>query len=159
LHDRLDRDRPHPTLDEQFHGGVDDRGAGAPHPGVDLVAAARRRGRVLAGFAFVADGRHLGDLSAGRLDSAHAYSDLLPQSEIEDILLTHLRGLGVEVQRPLELTGLTQAPGRVEVDLRSADGARSAVRARYVVAADGRTRRRAACWGSPSMAPARRACT
>ena len=95
------------------------------------------RGRVLAGFAFVAGGRHLGDLRAGGLDSPHAYSVLLPQSEVEDILLGHLRGLGVDVERPIELVGLTQEAGRVDIRLRLADGTDHAMSARYLVAADG----------------------
>ncbi len=93
-------------------------------------------GRVLAGFGFAAGPRRLGELSAGGLDSPHAYSVLLPQSAIEQILLGHLAGLGVRVERPVELTSIVDGPDAVHVGLRTA-ATRSEITARFVVAADG----------------------
>lgn len=102
-----------------------------------LLTAVLERGRVLAGFAFRCGDRALGELSAGRLDSPHAYSVLLPQSEIEQLQIEHLAALGVQVQRPVEVTDVRQDEELVHVHIRSADGDHSEVTARYLVAADG----------------------
>ncbi len=102
-----------------------------------VLPAVLAQGRVLAGFGFTAGSRRIGELSAGGLDSPHAYSVLLPQSAIEKILLAHLEGLGVRVERPTELMSIAGGPDAVAVGLRDAAGSVTEVVARFVVAADG----------------------
>lgn len=102
-----------------------------------VLPAVLAQGRVLAGFSFAAGPRRIGELSAGGLDSPHAYSVLLPQSAIEQILLDHLAGLGVRVERPMELTSIVDGPEAVTVGLCDAAGSTTEVSARFVVAADG----------------------
>ncbi|TPG31158.1 FAD-dependent monooxygenase [Mycolicibacterium hodleri] len=102
-----------------------------------LLAPVLEQGRVLAGFAFRSGGRRLGELSAGGLDSPHAYAVLLPQSEIERIQIERLAELGVDVQRPVELVHMQQEGGAVRAHLLAGDGNHSEVTARYLVAADG----------------------
>ncbi len=94
-------------------------------------------GRVLAGFEFRSGAHRLGELSAGGLDTPHAYAILLPQSEIERLQIEHLASMGVHVQRPVEVLDLHQNEERVHAQIRTADGNLSEVTSRYVVAADG----------------------
>ena len=102
-----------------------------------LLAAVLAHGRVLAGFAFRSGGRRLGELSAGGLDTPHAYSVLLPQSEIERLQIEHLATLGVNVQRPVEVLDVQQDQEQIHAQIRSGDGKLSMVAARYLIAADG----------------------
>lgn len=102
-----------------------------------LLESVLAHGRVLAGFAFHSGGRRLGELSAGGLDTPHAYSVLLPQSEIERMQIEHLAALGVEVQRPAEVIDLWQDEEQIHVRLRVGDGTASTISAQYLVAADG----------------------
>ncbi len=102
-----------------------------------LLAPVLEQGRVLAGFAFRSGGRRLGELSAGGLDSPHAYSVLLPQSEIERLQSERLADLGVHVQRPIEVLDVDQDGEEVHAHVRADDGNLSEVTARYLVAADG----------------------
>ena len=103
----------------------------------DLLANVLAHGRVLAGFEFRSGGRRLGGLSAGRLDSPHAYSVLLPQSELERLQIEHLAELGVHVQRPVEVLDVHRDEHAVHAEIRAVDGTVSTVSARYLVAADG----------------------
>ncbi|MGB3354766.1 MAG: FAD-dependent oxidoreductase [Mycobacterium sp.] len=102
-----------------------------------LLAPVLAHGRVLAGFAFRSGDHRFGELSAGGLDTPHAYSVLLPQSEIERLQIERLADLGVEVQRPVEVLDVKQDDDAVHVRLRGDEGSVSTVSARYLVAADG----------------------
>jgi putative polyketide hydroxylase len=79
----------------------------------------------------------------------------VPQDHLEPVLLGHLETLGLtEIQFGTELTALGQDAGGVTVTLRQrAGGAERAVRAAYLVGADGATRRPGACSASPWTAP------
>ncbi|MDG5483369.1 FAD-dependent oxidoreductase [Mycolicibacterium gadium] len=102
-----------------------------------LLAPVLAHGRVLAGFAFRTGRRRLGELSAAGLDTPHAYSVLLPQSEIERIQIDRLRSLGIDVQRPVEVLDVRQDDEGVRAHLRMGDGTASTIISQYLVAADG----------------------
>ncbi|WP_256105689.1 FAD-dependent monooxygenase [Streptomyces sp. ODS05-4] len=67
------------------------------------------------------------------LDTAHPYGLATPQPVTEKLLEERARGLGVELRRGCEVTGLSQDEDGVSVE--TADGAR--LRARYAVGCDG----------------------
>ncbi|MGI9087400.1 MAG: FAD-dependent monooxygenase [Chthoniobacterales bacterium] len=61
----------------------------------------------------------------------------LPQSETERILIEHLDSLGVEVERNLELTGLTQTDTSVQALVRHADGRAETIETPWLLGCDG----------------------
>ncbi|MBQ0985589.1 rifampin monooxygenase [Streptomyces sp. F63] len=67
------------------------------------------------------------------LDTAHSYVLAIPQTVTERLLTEHATGLGTEIRRGRELTGLSQDDDGVTVEL--ADGSR--LRARHLVGCDG----------------------
>lgn len=101
----------------------------------ELVAAGNRavqvrlhlRGRVLSVPLF--------DL--GLEDTEYPYLLFLSQAETERILEDRLAGLGVTVERRVELTDLAQDPHAVTAVLRHSDGTAKTVRAGYAVGCDG----------------------
>ncbi len=60
----------------------------------------------------------------------------LPQYETERLLAEHLSGLGMQIERGVELRSFNQDEDGVKATLRSSDGERT-VRARYLVGCDG----------------------
>ncbi|MUM34218.1 FAD-binding monooxygenase, partial [Mycobacterium sp. CBMA361] len=60
----------------------------------------------------------------------------LPQPQLEALLQNHVRGLGVEVRRGHEVTGLQQDDDAVHLEVQGPDGAYR-VSAQYVVGCDG----------------------
>ncbi|WP_327190802.1 rifampin monooxygenase [Streptomyces xinghaiensis] len=68
-----------------------------------------------------------------RLDTAHSYVLAIPQVVTERLLHEHATGLGAEILRGRELTGLSQDDDGVTAEL--GDGSR--LRARYLVGCDG----------------------
>lgn len=89
-------------------------------------------GRPIHGFAYHARGRELATLDVRGLDAPFPYILLLPQGQVEAILLDRLAELGVRVRRPVELTGHAQDGDGVR-----ADTTEGPVHAEYLVAADG----------------------
>lgn len=77
--------------------------------------------------------RCLAALDFSGLDTRYPYALMISQADTERILLERLRELGADVLRPRRLVGLRQ--DEQQVVARLDDG--SAVRARYVVGADG----------------------
>ncbi|MFN8608284.1 MAG: FAD-dependent monooxygenase [Vulcanimicrobiota bacterium] len=61
----------------------------------------------------------------------------LAQSVTEKLLIEHLSKHGVEVERPVEVTGFTQHAGHVEVELRHGDGRLEKVYTNWLPACDG----------------------
>ncbi len=72
-----------------------------------------------------------------RADTPYPFVLVVPQRETEMILRDELRRLGVEVERPVEVTSIAQSPDGVTVLAKGTDGAEFAVRAAYLVGADG----------------------
>ena len=102
-----------------------------------ILPAILKAGKVLHGFSFFAEGRALGRITFATLDSPHPYAILLPQSEVERLLLEHLATLGVQVERPTEVIGMQQDADGTSVQIRDQYGTEQTLRARYLIAADG----------------------
>jgi 2-polyprenyl-6-methoxyphenol hydroxylase-like FAD-dependent oxidoreductase len=62
---------------------------------------------------------------------------MLAQSETERLLMEHLRRVGIEVERPVELTALTDHGDRVSAVLRHADGREEQVSCDWLIGCDG----------------------
>ncbi|MFD5465339.1 FAD-dependent monooxygenase [Kitasatospora sp. NPDC127059] len=75
-------------------------------------------------------------LDLHRLDANPLHAVPVPQHRIEEVLEERARELGVTVRRDHEVTGLTQDPAGVTLDLHGPDGA-GRLRTRYLVGADG----------------------
>ena len=71
------------------------------------------------------------------LDSWFGYRLILPQSETEELLATHVTGQGVEVVRGVTVSSIEQDDSGVVVGFQRVDGTESELTARYVVGADG----------------------
>ena len=79
-------------------------------------------------------------LGSARLDSipsVYNFGLMIPQRDTERLMTAHLASFGVGVEREVELTGFTPAPGHVEATLRHADGRQETVEARWLVGCDG----------------------
>ncbi|MBD0691092.1 FAD-dependent monooxygenase [Streptomyces sp. CBMA123] len=75
-------------------------------------------------------------LELHRLDANPLHAVPVPQHRIEEVLEGRARELGVTVRRDHDVTGFTQDPAGVTVDLHGPDGP-GQLRARYLVGADG----------------------
>jgi len=69
--------------------------------------------------------------------SPYPYALMLPQSETERLLEDRLHGLGVAVEREVELATFSQTEGGVDAVLRRADGQEEAASAAWLVGCDG----------------------
>jgi len=70
---------------------------------IGVVEAVLRAGHKLYGFNIYAESRLLAHLGIDELESPYPFVIILPQSETERILLTHLAQMRVSVERPVEL--------------------------------------------------------
>lgn len=91
----------------------------------------------------IAGDKLIGHVGFADVDSPHPYALMLPQSETERLLEAHLAGLGVAVERRVEIVGLTEAdagadaaPG-VSAILRHADGRQESLRTDWLIGCDG----------------------
>ncbi|GGE17148.1 hypothetical protein GCM10011529_24530 [Polymorphobacter glacialis] len=85
----------------------------------------------------IAGGRPLGRVCFGGVDSPYPFALMLPQSETERLLELHLEGLGVVVERQVELTGLRDNGDGVVVALGHAGGRSELLDAGWVIGCDG----------------------
>lgn len=100
-------------------------------------AAFAAAGRKVVAVNITAGAKRVAHVGFDAVDSPHPYALMLPQSETERLLEAHLNGLGVEVERRVELTGF-QAKGRgVAVDLHHADGREEAILVDWLIGCDG----------------------
>ncbi|WP_028922207.1 FAD-dependent monooxygenase [Pseudonocardia acaciae] len=102
-----------------------------------LAGAAVADGVPVTEFRLFSEGVQFLDMSLRGLDTPHPYLLMLPQPRVERLLAARLAELGVRVQRPVELTGFTQRPDEVEVELRHGDGAVERARVSWLVGCDG----------------------
>jgi 2-polyprenyl-6-methoxyphenol hydroxylase-like FAD-dependent oxidoreductase len=70
-------------------------------------------------------------------DTPYPFLLFVSQAETERVLEDHLKGLGVKVERPVELLTFTQDAEGVSARLRHGEDREETVRARYIVGADG----------------------
>jgi 2-polyprenyl-6-methoxyphenol hydroxylase-like FAD-dependent oxidoreductase len=85
-------------------------------------------------------GRHvrrapLGDMGKGM--SRYPYVLVFPQDEHEKLLIERLRGIGVEVERPVELASFEPGSERCTAQLKRADGTLERCAATYIAGCDG----------------------
>ncbi len=108
-----------------------DRGPGGSAPFVDA-------GFKALAVNFVAnDGELMGHVSMGSVKSPYPYGLMLPQSETERLLEERLAGLGVTIERPVEVLGHKTMDAGVEATLRHADGREEIVAAKWLLGCDG----------------------
>ena len=79
----------------------------------------------------------LGHAGFDTIDSPYNFALMLPQRDTERLLNAHLQGLGVTVEREVELLSFNQDPSRVEARLRHADGREEAVETPWLIGCDG----------------------
>ena len=101
--------------------------------GEDLVRAGNRAHRT----ALYAGGDKVAAIELHRMSSEFNYVLLLAQSETERLLTEQLNRQGVKVDRGVEMVSLSEHPGGVRVQLRSATGEEEQAEATYLIAADG----------------------
>ena len=82
-------------------------------------------------------GKHLGHGWLDGVNSPYPHPIILGQNVTERILQQHLNGLGVHVEWQTEAVALMQDADGVSVTIRNAAGQEEAVRAQYVLGADG----------------------
>ncbi len=95
------------------------------------------RGTIVRGVSFFRGGRRIARLHFDGNDSRHPFALDLPQSTTEHLLGEHLRALGGEVERGVELVGFEREADGVVGVLRHADGQLEQQRARYLCGCDG----------------------
>jgi 2-polyprenyl-6-methoxyphenol hydroxylase-like FAD-dependent oxidoreductase len=89
------------------------------------------------GAAIFANHHEIGHIGFDDVDSPHPYGLMIPQSETERLLETHLESLGVTVERGVEVIGFFDAEDSVTADLRHADGREETVTVAWLVGCDG----------------------
>src|SRR4051794_775641 len=95
------------------------------------------RGTALHGVSFFQGGRRLTQLRFDRIDSRYPFALDIPQSTTERLLGDHLKALGGEVEREVELVGIEREADGVTALLEHADGRRERQRTRYLCGCDG----------------------
>jgi 2-polyprenyl-6-methoxyphenol hydroxylase-like FAD-dependent oxidoreductase len=85
----------------------------------------------------VAGSNVVGHFTLDGVPTPHPYALMLPQSETERLLEEHLSGLGVRVERTVELTKFVEGGDRVVSTLRRADGSEETVESSWLIGCDG----------------------
>jgi len=87
---------------------------------------------------FVArDGELMGHVSMESVKSPFPYGLMLPQSETERLLEERLKGLGVSVERQVEVLGFKPSGTGIHATLRRADGGEETVSCNWLLGCDG----------------------
>ena len=108
-----------------------DRGPGGAAPFVDA-------GFKALAVNFVArDGELMGHVSMETVESPFPYGLMLPQSETERLLEERLQGLGVTVERQVEVLGFKPSDAGIQATLRHADGHEETVSSKWLLGCDG----------------------
>jgi 2-polyprenyl-6-methoxyphenol hydroxylase-like FAD-dependent oxidoreductase len=76
-------------------------------------------------------------VSFDSIESPYPFALMIPQSETERILETHLKELGVAVERQVELTGFEERNGRVLSTIQRPDGQSEVIETEWLVGCDG----------------------
>jgi 2-polyprenyl-6-methoxyphenol hydroxylase-like FAD-dependent oxidoreductase len=98
------------------------------------------RGLIATGMQVFVDGENMGGFNfddIGRPDTPYSFLLMVPQWDIEAILVEDLRRLGVEVEHNVEITGFEQSSQGVVVHAKDATGASVDVPGSYLIGADG----------------------
>ena len=97
-------------------------------------------GLIASGAQVYLDGKQVSELNfddIGRADTPYSFLLMVPQSEIEAILVEDLKRHGISVEHNVEVTGFTQSDRGVVVQAREKSGQTLEVRALYLLGADG----------------------
>jgi 2-polyprenyl-6-methoxyphenol hydroxylase-like FAD-dependent oxidoreductase len=95
------------------------------------------RGTALHGVSFFQGGRRVTQLRFDRIDSRYPFVLDIPQSTTERLLGDHLKALGGEVERQVELVGVEREADGVTALLEHADARRERQRSRYLCGCGG----------------------
>ncbi|MBE9110050.1 FAD-dependent monooxygenase [Nodosilinea sp. LEGE 07298] len=102
-----------------------------------IAEAAIAKGCPLSDIQLYAQGKSLAQVSFQGIDSAYPFVLSLPQSETETLLESTLGPLGVQVERSLTFTDLTQSETGVTATLRDASGQVETCEAAWLIGCDG----------------------
>lgn len=94
------------------------------------------RSKALHGMRAYSEGKRVVHVTFDELDSPYPHVYGASQHDTEAVLAAHLRSLGGEIERGVELEGFAQDDDGVRARVRTADGL-AGIRARYLVGADG----------------------
>lgn len=95
------------------------------------------KGRKVGDATIMRGNRKLGGPDFSQLPEPWNFMLILPQSETEEILEARLAGLGVQVERGIELINFHQSEKGISATTRHVDGGESKISASYLLAADG----------------------
>jgi 2-polyprenyl-6-methoxyphenol hydroxylase-like FAD-dependent oxidoreductase len=98
------------------------------------------RGLIASGAQIFVDGKQAAELNfddIGRADTPYSFLLMVPQWDIEAILVEDLRGLGVAVEHGVEVLGFDQSSDCVVVRARDGVGATLEVACSHLIGADG----------------------
>jgi len=84
-----------------------------------------------------AGSKRLAHIEFGGVDTPYPFALMIPQSETEHLLEQHLNGLGVQVERSVELLQFAGDASRVTSTLRHADGSEETVESAWLIGCDG----------------------
>jgi 2-polyprenyl-6-methoxyphenol hydroxylase-like FAD-dependent oxidoreductase len=85
----------------------------------------------------IAGGKTIGHISFAGVRSVYPYALMLPQSETERLLEDHLAGLGVRVERQVELVTFSDNGTTVSATLQHADGRQETLETAWLIGCDG----------------------
>ncbi len=102
-----------------------------------LIETALAQGLELTELNAYSEGRRIVHLTLSELDSPYPFILSLPQSTTENILIQHLKGLGVEVERQVEFTYLSQNNNEVTAVLHHGSGREELCRCHWLIGCDG----------------------
>jgi 2-polyprenyl-6-methoxyphenol hydroxylase-like FAD-dependent oxidoreductase len=98
------------------------------------------RGLIAAGAQAFVNGRQVAELNfddIGRTDTPYPFLLMVPQWDIEDILVNDLKQHGIQVEHNMEVTGLEQSNDSVTITAKGKDGTLRSIRGSYLIGADG----------------------
>jgi 2-polyprenyl-6-methoxyphenol hydroxylase-like FAD-dependent oxidoreductase len=84
-----------------------------------------------------AGGKEIAHFTLDGVATAYPYALMLPQSETERLLEEHLNSYGVQTERSVELTQLSQTADGVTATLRKADGSLETIESAWLAGCDG----------------------
>lgn len=107
---------------------------------VDLADAVVERGQKVPAVNLWARGQRAARVSfavVGEDLTPYSFFEIFPQDQHEELLVERLESLGVSVERRTELTGYSDAGGRITARLRTPAGAEESCEASYIAGCDG----------------------
>ena len=130
-------------IDKNKHHAADSRAVGVHartlemYEDIGLIDVALEKGVKVTGINLYSHGKRLVHTEFKNLDSRYSYVLDMSQSLTEPMLIEHLRKLGVEVERHVELNNIEQHEDHVEVMLKYGERSLVPEAFAYVVGCDG----------------------